>query len=314
MLLNFLNKKVNPLQQLFHTNIIISIDKQYTSADPCKNLYHYAESLSKIDDILYISVILGFPYADVYEMGSSIIVISNSSVIKGEEIGLLLKTYIINARDLFQVEKSDLESVLHLIKKYDKPVLLLDMGDNIGGGASGNSTTLLKILENSTEYKSFVCLNDSIAVLNCQSSICGESFILSMGADPAKEDSGLTTEVTLLGKYEGKFKEVSPRHGGQVNFNMGQTAVVKSQKGNVIMLTSLRTPPFSLNQLTSCHLNPRDFDVIVAKGVNAPIAAYAPVCKHIFQVDTPGVTQANIKKFQFNNRRKPLYPFEEIEG
>jgi microcystin degradation protein MlrC len=76
------------------------------------------------------------------------------------------------------------------------------------------------------------------------------------------------------------------------------------------MLTSLRTPPFSLQQLLSFGIDPSLFDAIVAKGVNAPIAAYAPVCPTIIQVNTPGVTQADMTIFTFNNRRKPIFPFE----
>ncbi len=78
------------------------------------------------------------------------------------------------------------------------------------------------------------------------------------------------------------------------------------------MLTSLRIPPFSLKQLTSFNIFPGDFDVIVAKGVNAPIAAYAPVCPTIMQVNTPGITQADMTLFKYTNRRKPLFPFENL--
>jgi microcystin degradation protein MlrC len=69
--------------------------------------------------------------------------------------------------------------------------------------------------------------------------------------------------------------------------------------------------PFSLYQLTSQGVEPSDFDAIVAKGVNAPIAAYAPVCPTVIQVNTPGVTQADMTLFRFENRRKPLFPFEK---
>ena len=77
------------------------------------------------------------------------------------------------------------------------------------------------------------------------------------------------------------------------------------------MLTSLRVPPYSLSQLTSFNINPTDFDVLIAKGVNAPIAAYKSICKAILQVNTPGVTQADMTQFTYQNRRKPLFPFEE---
>ena len=116
--------------------------------------------------------------------------------------------------------------------------------------------------------------------------------------------------LTLLRVTDGNFRESNPRHGGQVNFRMGKTAVLQTVEGSIIMLTSLRVMPFSLQQLLSQGIDPSGFDAIVAKGVNAPIAAYSPVCPSIIQVNTPGVTQADMTLFNFKHRRKPLFPFE----
>ena len=91
---------------------------------------------------------------------------------------------------------------------------------------------------------------------------------------------------------------------------MGRTAVVSTPRGSVLMLTSRRVMPFSLQQLISHGIDPVEFDAIVAKGVNAPIAAYAPVCPTLIQVDTPGVTQADMTRFAYLHRRRPLFPFE----
>jgi microcystin degradation protein MlrC len=73
-----------------------------------------------------------------------------------------------------------------------------------------------------------------------------------------------------------------------------------------------KVPPFSLSQILTFGIDPASFDVIVAKGVNAPIAAYSHVCPTIMQADTPGSTQADMTRFQYTKRRRPLYPFETI--
>ena len=53
-----------------------------------------------------------------------------------------------------------------------------------------------------------------------------------------------------------------------------------------------------------------EFDVIVAKGVNSPLGAYQEVCSHFIRVDTQGVTSANLDYFDYQFRRRPMYPFE----
>ena len=81
--------------------------------------------------------------------------------------------------------------------------------------------------------------------------------------------------------------------------------------GLVAMVTTRRMAPFSLAQLTSHGVDAEDFDLIVAKGVIAPMAAYAPVAKGGFlHVDTPGVTRADMTKLDYRSRRRPMFPFE----
>ena len=76
------------------------------------------------------------------------------------------------------------------------------------------------------------------------------------------------------------------------------------------MLTSLRIAPYSLVQLTAFNIDPTSFSTIVAKGVNAPLAAYADVCKNFIQMNTPGVTQADVTQLNYKKRSVPLFPFE----
>ena len=77
---------------------------------------------------------------------------------------------------------------------------------------------------------------------------------------------------------------------------MGPTVIAELDGGPTVMLTSRRVAPFSLQQLTSCNIDPNQFQIIVAKGVHAPVAAYAPVCRSLLRVNTPGVTTADMTR------------------
>jgi microcystin degradation protein MlrC len=79
-----------------------------------------------------------------------------------------------------------------------------------------------------------------------------------------------------------------------------------------VLLTSRRMVPFSLNQLSSCGIDPKSFRVLVAKGVHAPLAAYREVCDGFLRVNTPGSTCADLYELDYRNRRKPLYPLEKL--
>lgn len=312
LLVNLLNGKTKPVQALVQVPLAISIEQQLTANEPCISLYAYANQLAAEPGILALSIQHGFPYADVHEMGTSIIVVADGDYEKALSVAKKLEAYILVHKSSFVGKKNDIPSALNLINDSAKPVCLLDMGDNVGGGGPANNSCILEAFEESKKYKFFVCMYDPQAVIDASSHQQGEQFELTVIGTGKNGLKTLKLNVKLLRISDGTFQESNPRHGGQINFRMGKTVVVSTKEGGVIMLTSLRVMPFSLQQLISQGVVPSEFDAIVAKGVNAPIAAYAPVCPTIIQVNTPGVTQADMTLFDYQQRRKPLFPFENV--
>src|SRR5690606_28705706 len=117
-------------------------------------------------------------------------------------------------------------------------------------------------------------------------------------------------EVTVRSMHDGRFREPQPRHGGMCEFDQGRTAVCTTEGGLTLMLTSRRMVPFSLQQLVSCDIDPRQVHVLVAKGVNAPLAAYRDVCPSFIRVNTAGSTCADMRSLSYMHRRRPMFPFE----
>lgn len=307
LMVGILRKEITPVQQLIQLPLAISIEQQFTSNEPCKSLYSFLDKIKKENGLLSGSILLGFPYADVREMGSGFIVVADLEETKNlDTIGKQLTQYVLDKKEDFNGRKNEIGLLAPTLPSSEKPVLLLDMGDNVGGGAPGNSTHLLEFLEREVAGKVFICVDDADAVIVATQHKVGDSFELAFG----ERSNKYSTEVELQQLTNGIFTEDTPKHGGFVNYDMGTTAIVKTQKGNTVMLTSKRTPPYSLRQMTAFGMDPESFDYIIAKGVNAPIAAYKSVCPSIVQVDTPGVTQADMTLFDYQNRRRPMFPFE----
>jgi len=114
----------------------------------------------------------------------------------------------------------------------------------------------------------------------------------------------------VISLHDGKFREQEPRHGGISEFDQGSTAVCETEHGMTLMLTSRRMVPFSLQQLYSCGVDPQRFRILVAKGVNAPIAAYRSVCDRFIRVNSNGSTCAEVSRLPYRHRRQPMHPWE----
>src|SRR5690606_11453234 len=108
------------------------------------------------------------------------------------------------------------------IHRCEKPVLWLDMGDNVGGGALGDSVVLLKALEHDGRLRGFACIFDATAVAVLWKHSQGDAIEIPLGNDYTRGLSHYPhiLAVKILDKVDGKFRETTPRHGGQVQYDM----------------------------------------------------------------------------------------------
>jgi microcystin degradation protein MlrC len=304
--------EVRPTQAAAYPPLVVNIDRQNTSESPCRDAYEALGDMRCDQRVLTASLLLGFPYADVREMGSSVLVVTDDEPDLARRLADDFAEYLRLRRQAFVGPLVGVDAAIAEAAKARGPVCLLDMGDNIGGGSPGDGTVLLNALVRQGIGKAFVCLYDPSSVEAALKAGIGATLDVTLGGktDPRHGDPHATT-ARIRGIYDGVFSEPEARHGGRSSYDMGPTVVLELAGGQTVMITSRRIAPVSLNQLTSCHLNPSDFQIIVAKGVHSPVAAYRAVCPTFLRANTPGVTTADLAQLEYRNRRKPLFPFEQ---
>lgn len=310
LLVDTLRHDIHPVMAASFPPLAINIERQMTSEPHLRPVYSLADEQLRRAGMLSNSILLGFPYADVPEMGSAAIAVADGDAQVAAEAARELGAYLWQRRYEFVGQMVDVEQALDRATRGVGPICLLDMGDNVGGGSPADGTVLAHGLV-ARGVRSFVCLNDPSAA--AEAARLGVGCLLRMplgGKTDARHGPPLEGEFRIEKIADGKFREPEPRHGGFTDCDQGRTAIVRHASGLTVMLTSDRMPPFSLRQLTSCGLEPGEFQVLVAKGVNAPVAAYAPVCRELIRVNTPGCTTADMESLVFEQRRRPMFPFE----
>lgn len=304
--------EIRPVQAAAYPPLAMNIQCHNTSVEPLASLYREAAALFAEPGLLGGSLILGFPYADVELMGSSVLVLGNGA----ETLPLAqaqadrIAAMMWERREEFAPVFLGIDEALARVAASEvQPVVLLDMGDNVGGGSPADSTAIIQAWRARRETtRLFACLHDAAAAQLAHAAGAGELIEASIG-DPADPVRGRFCVVSL---HEGVFHESKARHGGFSVFDQGATAVLEEEgSGLVLMVTTRRMAPFSLAQLTSLGVDPESFTCLIAKGVIAPMAAYAAVAHGGFlHVDSPGVTRADMEQLTYQHRRRPLFPFE----
>lgn len=312
LMVRTLRGQVTPVQAASFPPMVINIERQCTNEPPLNEVVDHFEATRAQSGVLSASLMLGFPYADVAEMGASALVVTNGNLTQAQSLANHLGALMWSRRRGLAGSFISVEEAVTQAQSLPGPICMLDMGDNVGGGSPGNGTWLAHELFRQKVGPSFICLYDPTAVMQADAVGVGSRTRLMVGGK-TDQMHGSPFQAAFVVKFvgDGRFSESEVRHGGFTGFDQGHTAIVETDDGLLTaMLTTRRTPPFSLRQLTAFGLDPTAFRVLVAKGVNAPLAAYQPVCPTILRVNTRGVTMADVTELPYNHRRNPMYPFE----
>ena len=309
--------EIKPVQWLEMPPMYINIVKQFTGEEPMKSLVADSLEAQEAPGIISTSVAEGYPYADVEEMGMSFLAIADGDLDLAREKAVWMADRAWGRRAEMHIHVPSVREALEMAGEHADanpdagPVVLMDVGDNIGGGSSADSTHILEVAQRMGVRRFLQSLYDPDSVRMCVGAGVGGEVSIEVGAktdDLHGRPVAVTGRVTRLS--DGKYEDTRPTHGGYRFFDAGTSAVLETTDDHTLFLTSKRDGNTSREQMYSVGIWPERYRIVVAKGVVSPRPAYQPIASRIILVNTPGVTTADMTTFTYNRRRKPLYPFE----
>ena len=321
VILRTLSGAIQPKMSLVQLPLCANIERQATAEPHGVKLWNEADRITRsTSGLISLSCLYGFPYSDVEEMGSCVIAVSDRDEQTAQTAARQLADFWWNLRDefagkLLSVPNAISQAVAIRQSESSKPVGLLEMGDNVGGGSPGDGTWIAHGWQQFGQGKLLTVISDPAVVEAAEAAGVGNSIHTTVGGkiDPVRHGPPLEDTFQVLSVSDGKFSESQVRHGGYSQFDQGPTAVLSGRRGITIIVTTLRVAPLSLQQVLSQGVNPGDFAAIILKGVHAPVAAYESVCSKLIRVNTLGVTTADLGQLEFHHRRRPMEPFERMD-
>ncbi len=261
-----------------------------------------------------VNVCAGFSFADTPDTGVSFFVVQPAGAAAATHILDALATKAWALREAGNVRGAALKDVLPKIRDTPGLVVLAEESDNIGGGAPGDGTGLLRALIAQGFQNAAVCLADPEAVRRLAGTPIGGHATLPLGGRGSRYDAGpLPLEVTVRQRTDGRFAlEDKQSHLASVagdSFEMGPTVLVE-HRGVLILLTSRRTPPMDLGQWKSVGVDPAALRVIGVKAAVAHRRAYDPIAAANYLVDTPGPCSGDLRRLDYRHLRRPVFPLD----
>ncbi|MEZ3161736.1 M81 family metallopeptidase [Microbacterium sp. BWT-B31] len=285
----------------------INILRQNTDVSPMSDVIADVVATAALTGVLTATVAEGYPYADVPEMGMSAVVITDDAPVQAAELARALAERVWERRDEFDARIPKPEEALEIASSTDAtPVLLLDVGDNVGGGSPGDSVVLLDAAIR-TDFRDLVSIvHDPAAAASAHRTGVGGVLDVVIGPSAA----AVRGKATVIGLSDGTFEATGTLHAGFRRFDAGPSAALRLGTGQTVVVTTRVTLPLTPVQLEEIGLSLTDYRAIVAKGVHSPLAGYGPRVGLVLQVDTPGVTGADCSLLPYRRRRRPLFPLE----
>jgi microcystin degradation protein MlrC len=277
-----------------------------TSRQPMRKLVDHLSSLEGKDGILSVSIGHGFPWADVEDVGATVLVVADSDREKASRLARQVAREFFSIREAAQLPWVTLEEAIDRLTQHrgEKPLVLSDIADG-GGGGTFDSTFLLRVLlERGVTGTATSIFWDPIALSYCLKAGEGARLRLRLGGK-AGHLSGdpLDLDVEVV-RIVPDAAQTTP-HG---TFPFGP-AVVLACHGNLIVLSGgVRIKAVDPTAFTCVGIDPGQQRGLILKGQHGFYDAYVNLASDILYVDTPGACQMDPRGLPYRKLARPMWP------
>ena len=180
-----------------------------TSSDPMRGLEVLARAIEQRESGIWsTSVVAGFSFADTHDTGVSFLVSTTGSDAEARAALDELCALALRTQALGNVTEPPVDEVLATLTPAPPGLtVLVEPSDNIGGGAPGDGTGLLRAMLKHRLPNCAIAINDPEAVAQLASLALGTRVTLAIGGKGSRLDAGpVSLEVELLSRRAGRFQ------------------------------------------------------------------------------------------------------------
>lgn len=314
-----LNGHAKPVLRWGNAPMLPHVMRQGTDDEPNASLQARAIELEQAG-CLGVSVFTGFPHADIYDAGLSVVAMTDDDGKTAQaHVNELLNSAWQDRKD-FVYEVEPLAESMQRAKAAasasgDGPVIVLDHYDNTASGGTMDTTEVLSaVLAAGLEKVAVFGFYDPEVVAQMAAAGVGATVTVELGGKlpmPALVEQStpisLTGEVKLISN--GKFQaQVAMARG--LTINMGTSAVLSV--GNVdIAIISRHIEPYDPECFRCLGMEPMAYDYVMLKSRIHYRVGFRELAKEVIECAGRGVCTSDYSQLTFDKVRRPVYPLDQ---
>ena len=310
-LAQLIGRRIRPTAAWRKPPLLPPLGNQGTTRGPMRRLYDLADEMEKDPKVISISVFAGFPLADIPDAGLGVYVVTDNDQELAERLAArLARVAWDHRREFIHTALPVKDAVARALAADGRPILLTDMADNMGGGAAGDGTEILReLLRVGARNTTVACLWDGAAVQQCVKAGVGARITLDVGGKvDHRHGAPLSVTGTVRTLSDGRFTYRGPMMNGRAG-RLGPTAVLDVDDVKVILITN-RRQTLDPEMIRFVGIDPLMEKILVVKSTIHYRAAFEPIAKEIIEVDAPGLSSSNLARFEYRRVRRPIFPLD----
>ncbi len=272
---------------------------QGTGASPAMEIMERARIWEERTKDAYVSVAFGFAYADVPDIGATVMVVTNNDQTLADRIAQDMSDFIWRKREEFAGKtlpktKEGVALAIAAARAGKVPVVVADQSDR-----TGNSTHILEeLIRQGGKRFCIATLADEKALKQIASSAkVGDRITIDVGGY-ADQYAGRPVKIDGTVEYLGKYGQLEP------------VAVLKFGADNRVILTPELHQVTTPGIFAALGIDMKALDIIVLKSRVHFWRGFVEdgLAKAVFQVDPPGLGPADVTTIPYKNAPRDLYP------
>ena len=280
----------------------------HTTREPMAGFVRRMQALEGQGGVLSVSFGHGFPFGDVPEAGAKVWVVTNDDLPRAQALADEL------ARELWAMREKTRNVPLSLAQALDrlqsappgKPLVLADVADNAGGGASADSTFFLSaLLERGIGNVALGPIWDLGAIQICREAGVGSTLTLRVGGKCGPTSGQPVDLHVTIRAFQEHHLQIWPK---VTAFDCGPSVWLQTAEGIDLVLTSVRQQAVGTDLFTGLGIDLPTRRAIVVKSSQHFHAAFAPLAQEVLYVDTPGLLRSDFEHMDYRRRALNYWP------
>jgi len=302
--------RVKPIAAVVDCGMIVTV---HTSREPARGFVDRIQALEGHDGILSVSVTHGFPWGDVPDMGTQLLVYSDSQVdpdgAQAQALARRLADELIGLRHELSPPYPGIDAAFdEAMAVKGGPVVISDGADNPGGGAAGDSTFMLRrLFERGIRNAALGPLWDPVAVRIAFDAGVGATLALRVGGkiSPLSGDP-----LDMVCQVKALQRELVMTGLSGAPAAMGDSALVECD-GVEIALISLRGQAIDTDLFSQLGCDLTTKKLIVVKSSQHFYASFSKIAQQVIYAVAPGSVTHDLKTLPYRHVQRPKWPLDD---